>query len=492
MVCSQVYSQNPSHCLLSVAHHHRSWGSSNAEMRLLEVETSERDCKGNFPYSSVSSPIKSSWIQRLIPSQNTRMEQPQFTNSMPIGRGGFNGLQANCSYDAVFNSEVGKQSDFALYENSRRSRKALSGRHEILLTKNTACNEQVEISAPGTSRICNLEVLQPKIQVPLRTLPVVECLLNPGCSKHVFEAQLSTETNDLHNVFKSSGFSNPIKQTVHFSADERCGVSCSSIEGLNSCRARCADGDSNASLLGDKCFNSSQPTLDFSFNHPEAALRSHVDSRLQVQTCTYSGVDCANGLQTEETIHAESRDPVSPMGLVSLEKRYRYDESRFLGRGVMPYNTSVTDSFMQANLSTTRTLEDLHVDQKSLQTARNRNPELSQEQQDHEKGATYAFEVSCGKGGAFTGDGCSYSGLGKDGSQRVSDLVSSQFKASTREKTGITLAPRVVEQDLNPSGDSHKEQDVTSGSFSFHSNSRLPYVSVDAKVALEKGALAIL
>ncbi|MCO5615078.1 hypothetical protein L7F22_069366 [Adiantum nelumboides] len=470
-------------------------------MRLLEVVTGERDCKENSPsgvklrtskqyacseYASTSSPITSSWIQRLIPAEVARVEQPQFLNPLPIGREGSDGLQMDWSYDTVYKSDNEKQSGCGLYENSRQ---VISSKHEALLTKTTICNEQVDVSPPGIGRISDLQVLQPKIQVPPRILPVVESLLNPGCAKHVMEAQLPMETNKLQNMLKSAGFSNPIKQTVHFSSYDRFRVSCSSIEGFNSRGARRVAGDFNASLLGDKCFITSQPTLEYSFSYPKAALKSQLDSTssgIDAQTCTYPGMDRTNGPQTGET--SGIRDSVSTMGLLSLERRHGSDESRHLDRGEIPYNIApFSDSLMQTNLPSTKRLKDLLVDQDCILTMRNRNPELSQEHQDYGKSTVFDFEVSCGKGSAFSGGGCSNSGFGKGGTQLVSDFISSQGKASTREKTSLSLAPCVVEQDLGSSRDFQMEQDVTSGSFSFYSKGRLPYVSVDAKAALERG-----
>lgn len=498
MVCSQVYSQHPSRCLLSVAHQGRSWGSSNAERCFLEVETGEGDCKGNSAcggysrpsngyacpgYASTSSPFMSSWIQRLIPANITRAEQAQFTKSLPIEREGFHGLQADWSHDRY-------ESGLALYENSSRSRHNFYNNQESLLGNTTTCNEHIGVDVPSTGRIRKpLEALQPKVQIPPRTLPVVECLLKPGCTKNCSNPHVSTETKKSHDFFRFSVFSNPVKQTVHFSADERSRVSCSSIDGLNFRSGRRVAGDLNASLGGEKCFNALQPTWEFSFNGPEAASRSNrhliYDGR-KVQNYTYSGMDFLNGPQIEGQVVSnclESRDPVSFTGWPCMERWYRTDKSRSLDRPSMPYKARCIDSlpqcFMQENLSTARTEEGLKSEQKSMQTRSNRNDRRIQDG----KGAMFDTQVSCGKRSAFSGGGCSNPGLGKVRFQHTSDLVSSHVGG----KASISLAPCLIEQELGSSQESHKEQDVTSGSFSFYSKSRLPFGSADAKVVTERG-----
>lgn len=513
MVCSQVYFQHSSHCVFSNVHQHRSGAPSNSELHCQEPETSEGNWLGNTApdghlwsskgyacsgYANTTSPFKSSWIQRLIPSHNTR-EQPHPLDKHIRENHVIDGVQTNWKENADYLTVLGNRPDLPVYENSRRSMQNFFSSRQTYLGTNTPGCVQNGVNIAATSILFEVpETLPPEIHVPPKPLPVVESLL-PECSKKVTESQTSTETNVPHILSRCTGFVIPMKQTVHYSADEKSRVSCSSIEGLNSDSVVCAAGDLIAlkSLqLGKQRVDPSQPFSESPFDSLDAVTRSDMDP-------TFGGKDRRigtdlrthmNSTQTEDasiTLRTESRYPNLHQDRASSVARSQYVENRLLDGYSIPMRAEGMESFQerfsQANLLASKADERLPLGfsmdrvmcSKTISKRNCWNPKDSYAHDGSE--ALHARE------GSFDGGWCSIPNMEKDGPQQISILDSSHREANfAKEKAGISSSRYMIEQALGSSHGSHEEQGGTSRSFSFHFENRLAELD-QAKVVTRKG-----
>eukprot|EP00250_Pteridium_aquilinum_P027107 c3421_g1_i1 orf=495-3335(+) len=521
MVCSQVYSQRPSQTVPANAQPHRYWDPNNTEVYCLEPETMQGKwlgnsvCDGNVWPSKVNacsgpantpSSFKSSWIQRLIPSHGTRAEQPQITENLISESHGIDAVQIDWKENATYPPIMGNKSDFPLYENSR-SKQDFFSCHQTYLDSDTTRGAHNGVNIAATSRrVEPSEALQPEVQVFPKQLPIVESLL-PGASKRIFDNQISTETNKPHILSKCTVFSNHINQTVHYSADERSRVSCSSIQGMNSRSAVCAAEDLLAfkSMQGGKsCFNLSQPNLEFPLNSADAVTMSNMDSVYagkDWRTSTNLSRTYMNPLHTVDpftNLHTEDRYPVSHANWASSVVRCRSTENRLVDGHLMPYRAEgikpYTECFAQASHSTSKTDERLGIGVSMDRTTCPKTMGIrdcwhAMEHQNYEVGDSCTVEALNARGGAFDGGGgLLIPNMRKDGLQRVSNLDLSQNGANVaKERASISVSDHVTEQDLSLTHDSNEEQGGMSRSFSFQFANQLSYDPDHARVVMRKG-----
>lgn len=499
MVCSQAYSQASSHCgrwktqqhndvsprFLNVSEFDE--GPENSEACYLKntvLDGKLWSSRGFRSYSSSGnpnalSPLKSSWIQRLIPSSHaTGLQQPQDTDNHMSESHGINGMWTT---------------ETPLYENSRGSKHDLHSSHQTLLgTATLHGGEGAANAGTSSSPFEASEAPKPEMQVSPKLMPIVESLL-PGYSKKVNERQTSTETSKFQTLSKRTAFSNDVKQTVLFSADKRPRVSCSSIEGLKSQSAALAAGSfpSFKSLGADKtCFKQSQPM-------PESYLKGAEALTMSTMSPIYGGKDCHlspnlnrgyMGLPDTRpavNLQTERRWPFWYADGPSAVERPEFAENSLLCEPAMPNGGEgielFSNSHTQAKFFSSNTDERMHSDvcmDQSLHLKRStRNTDCWHPEEYHDYGGDTSFRSKAliERRSAVDREGLGQS-MTKHAFHRGSDNFSVHYGVKrAKEKAGPFSSHQMLEQALGSSHGYHQERPGTSASFSFHFGKLLSY-----------------
>lgn len=443
MVGSQVHSQYPSRISFSSMQQHRSWLPSNADLHCQESETSEAFGSSNTTPDGhflsfngyvcpgpvdKSSPFNSSWIQRLIPSQNTRVEQAQLSDKLDRDNYGIDGSHSYWNESA---DHLKYQSDIPVYENSRRSK-------QDFFSSKVYRGGKLPAACMGNGvSVRHFEVpdaLPPEIQVLPKPLPVVESLL-PGCSEKAQEKQIFPETNRPHVVSLSSGFAKPMNETVLYTAYEKSRVCCTSIEELNCCSVVGAAGDSftlKALQQGNRRSDPLQPCSELSFKSNDA-VTSDVDTIYSVEN-----------KQRGTNLRTHKNSTQTEGSFVTLVNKNRRFDSNNCWAFSLPRGQAVESRPFDGHSA----------------------PNNCWNSKEHSSYALDGSEALHSRKGSFDGGQRSFPCKEKDDLWQVSNLVPVQCESNVvKETAGIYLPHQTIEQDL---GSSHEEQGGTSRSFSFH------------------------
>eukprot|EP00250_Pteridium_aquilinum_P004358 c14576_g1_i2 orf=3-1916(-) len=404
------------------------------------------------------SPLESSWVQRWIPSHSARLEQPEVSYNLKM---------ENHGMDNRAWKENAAEYEFSLYENSKRSKQEVYIGTQTFMGTNSRCYDGAVVNTATNSPVKALEALQPDV------IPVVESLLS-GCSRKVTGNEPSlTEANKLGDLSKCTGCYNQIKQTVHFHADERSRISCSSIAGLNSWSAVPPARHLlpvKPLHLGKTCFNSLRLDPEFPLNSTDTSTRCKkldpIYGGKDRQTSTNLSRGCVNLSQTRPATNSFCTGPLLPINHASSAERHGTVKNSLLHRPVVTYRAEAVESFSKPIFAQANASID-HV--RHLKTS-DRDCWHAKECLKCEDDPCFRSKAFIGSGSASEGEGCLGHNFVQDGPPGVSNMVSLHHGINrVHEEAGGFLSYHMDEEhELGSSHRSDEEQAGTSSSFSFH------------------------